>query len=963
MGRSINQRQPLRNPRRTRAPRRRSRLSRRGVASVLAMMFVVMFGSLAAAMAIVSKGNIRTAQTHLHVNRAMGAAETGLAIARQKLMEAASRFIISKGTIDLDFGPRLWNGTMSSGDGEVDVLPPPSGFTEAALPGGIAQALVNAHTSELNTVALAGAPAVPEIHSAPAGADAGAFQSAGWITTPAIAVDGTPTETGAGPAAFQITYAPLADGVSIRVYVTGYSSITELGSAYSYSRVAGEQQYRPVSRSVQQDFQIAKRPDHAVLSPSRIMIGKNVLVNGKLGARYDDVAQNDGHPITIRSDFMSMDDVLDSQLESLYIQLLSYDVDGDNRLRMGHAVEGGGIPINEDFDGNGEPDGAFEDVTSDGYLDEFDVFINRFDTNGDNRVALSTDLTAGTPADGQPEEFTLDEDMSILLDSALPDRNRNGVHGWQDDNGNGRWDSGEALSDFDAATATYPDRVLGYRDGFIDRKDRYAKVRGRLVFKVDEDAWSTAQGDYRQFVKGSIAAGAGQSPVEFSASDRKLPEVTNESFTSSQTPLRAAADGDSFESQLALQLGVATTQLPTYVEADTDPSHARFWRGDLDDAYVYSLTGRHLYEKMPFNSPLFTDWYYRPRYENMAFKNVQIPRGTNALFINCTFVGVTYVRSYNDNTHTNWSLYGKLDWNQAQARPILITEPLDKSDFLRYTTGNPADGPGNYDEFPDPPVIDGVIKTGLERDTKLYSNNLRFHDCLFVGSIVSDTPSGYTHVRNKFCFTGGTRFVTEHPAEPANPDLNPEPDDLEEINKSSMMLPNYSVDIGAFNSPTDTFVGGPPPHNVHLQGMIVAGVIDLRGTTTVDGTLMLTFAPVAGEGPLQQYGQPVGNPAGFNATLGYFGPDDGDGEALDPETLTVYNGQRIVGWDLDGDGLPDLNHDQIPTAAELAAGATPIPFYGYGRITLNWDPDRPMPDGIMLPVSAVVREGTYKEGH
>ena len=58
---------------------RRRRLSRRGVASVLAMMFVVLFGSLAVAMAIVSKGNLRTAQTNLHVIRAMGAADTGVA--------------------------------------------------------------------------------------------------------------------------------------------------------------------------------------------------------------------------------------------------------------------------------------------------------------------------------------------------------------------------------------------------------------------------------------------------------------------------------------------------------------------------------------------------------------------------------------------------------------------------------------------------------------------------------------------------------------------------------------------------------------------------------------------------------------------------------------------------------------------------------------------------------------------
>src|SRR5688572_32524400 len=111
----------------------------------------------------------------------------------------------------------------------------------------------------------------------------------------------------------------------------------------------------------------------------------------------------------------------------------------------------------------------------------------------------------------------------------------------------------------------------------------------------------------------------------------------------------------------------------------------------------------------------------------------------------------------------------------------------------------------------------------------------------------------YTHVRNKFQFTGSTRFTTEHPSAPEDPDLNPEQGDVAEISKSSMMLPNYSVDIGQFNSPSDTFVPAsgqvsPPGQNVQLNGTIVAGVMDIRGNTSIDGSLMLTFLPIAGQG-------------------------------------------------------------------------------------------------------------------
>src|SRR5258705_13101143 len=105
--------------------RRLSAVRRRGVVSVVSMMFLILFGSLAAAMAIMSKGNIITAATHQHVVRALGAAETGLSIAEQRLKEAAGRFVIEHGAVDSTFGGLLWRGGYS-GYGQVSVLPPVS---------------------------------------------------------------------------------------------------------------------------------------------------------------------------------------------------------------------------------------------------------------------------------------------------------------------------------------------------------------------------------------------------------------------------------------------------------------------------------------------------------------------------------------------------------------------------------------------------------------------------------------------------------------------------------------------------------------------------------------------------------------------------------------------------------------------------------------------------------------------
>lgn len=925
--------------------------TRRGVASVLAMMFLVMFSSLAVAMAIASQGNIRTAQTHLHVTRALSAAETGMAVAQQKITLAASRFIIEKGSVSPALGAKIWSGAFTSGDGRVTVSASPDGRIDSVQTRGLADALINAHSGDANIVAASGFPTAVGTFT-PSSVDTSVYSSGLWVRTPVMAIDADATASGTRPAAYQISYAPLANGTDVRIIVTGYSSLGVSGSSYHWGSRAGSTAAHPVTRIIRQDFRVVKRPSHAMLSPSRIMIGKNVNVTGNLGARYTDVSRVNGDPIQTKSDFKKLNSSLDAKLDRLYAGIRQYDVDGDNRLRPTHAIESQGLPGATELAANSWNTSTFSDVTRDGFVDDLDVFINHYDANRDGDVVLSTALKAGTPAASRATEFTADDDLAFLIDSGVPDRNRNGISGYTNPADNNRINPASALLDAN-------DRVLGYRDGVINYKDQYAKIKGQLSMRVASNAWATARGgSYSPLLQGPIVSGSGTAAAKFAQGDDELPPIDSSSFSASQTPLQLAADGASFDLQVATQLGIASSGLATYTEAAANPNAPQYWRADLPDATVFTRTGRHLWEKMPFNSPTYADFYIRPRYVNMTFKNVQIPQGNNGLFINCKFIGVTYVRANTANAHTNWSLYGGMEWDAATGAPKYKTAPLDKSDFVRYTSGNVADGPTNYTDFPDPPVINGATKTGTDRNTKVYSNNIRFHDSLFVGSVVGDVPTAYTNLRNKLTFTGSTRFTTSNPDSPTNPALNPDSDDLAEINKSSLMLPNYSVDIGQFNAPTDTSSASTTTQNVQLRGTIVAGVLDVRGNAFIDGALFLTFAPVAGQGPLQQFGQEVGNPANFNATLGYFGPEDGDGEAIDPNLLPVISGVKVVGWDTDGDGLADVASSQ-----PQPAGSAAIPFYGYGRIRLNWNPDLPMPDGIMLPISIAPVLLSYKEGH
>lgn len=963
----------------TRTNTRKGRLramfaSRRGVASVLAMMFLIIFGSLVAAMGVASTGNVRTAATHLRVMRAMSAAETGMAIAEARLSEAASRFVVSESDIDAAMTTALWDGDAGT-IGDHLVLPAPSGYSEGGLPGGVMDALVSHHFEDANIVTGGEFIDEPVVASAPADADTGVYRASNWVFTPAIALEETGAN-GALPPAYQIRYAPLADGEHIRIIVDGIV-FDDMRSG------------QPIRRTISRDYRLVKTVDQAIISPSRIMIGKNVLVEGNLGARFEDVTYNNGDPLVLKSDFEGISADLDTKLQLLYTALASADVDGDNRLRVGHPVEGAAIPADQDFDGDTTPDGAFNDATQDGYLDEFDVFIRHYDSNSDGRVTMSTALIAGTPAGnaGASPEFTEDEDLALLIDSAHPDRNRNGVYGWDDSDNDTFYDpETETAVDYDDFHSAYADVELGWRDGYIDVMDQYAKVSGRVMFTVEESDWIDEQGDYDAKLNGPIDPATGEPPLTFNADEDEVPLITADSFSTTESALQAAADGDPFWDQVATQLGATTTDLLTWTTAQNsgapgDPWFEAVW-ADADNDGMPDNSADAYYEKAPFNSPAFADWYYRPVFRDMVFRNVQIPTGLNALFDNCTFVGVSYVRTHTSNTHVHWTVYGKREVDGGDPEPafprtvwgdeggedpdeaydglpdtaippdqllLRATSPLDKGDvidseIITYTSED-------YDSLPEPLVIGGQRVT----DTKAYSNNIRFHDCLFVGSIISDTPQVYTQVRNKLQFTGKTRFTTSHPELPDDGFYNPDPDDLEEIAKSSMMLPNYSVDIGSFNSP--------PEQNVNLNGAIVAGVLDARGNTTITGALLLTYQPVYGEGALQDvFGNPIGNPAGFNATLGYFGPDDGDFESLDPNDLPEVGGTKIVGWDLPAyDGIPDLPHDADPVAAQ-AAGGVIVPFYGYGRVLLRHDPNMTLPSGIRLPIQTRAQAGTYREG-
>src|ERR1051326_8193891 len=324
-----------------------------------------------------------------------------MAVSQQRLAEAAGRFVVNKGSVDAAFGQKLWSGPFTSSDGTV--LAPVSYAGTQWSVSTMSDALMEIHNRDANTVVINNvASHNSEVRD-------------GIIFTPAVALNDT------ADTAFQVQYELLPSGNQVRAMVTGYD--------FGYSSRG-----RPITRRIVQDFTLIKRVNAAIVSPSKVMIGKNVMVQGDLGAAYSDTGQQYGDPLVVKSDFWGLEPGLDAELTKLFNALATYDVNKDNRLRIGHPVEGPGIPnySNLGYSGNAC------DVTGDGYVDEFDVFIMYYDHNHDGKVTLSAALTAGTPAAGQTPEFVqqngqpVDDDLALLIDSAHPDRNKNGVYSFTD---------------------------------------------------------------------------------------------------------------------------------------------------------------------------------------------------------------------------------------------------------------------------------------------------------------------------------------------------------------------------------------------------------------------------------------------------------------------------------------------------------------------------------------------------
>lgn len=253
-------------------------------------------------------------------------------------------------------------------------------------------------------------------------------------------------------------------------------------------------------------------------------------------------------------------------------------------------------------------------------------------------------------------------------------------------------------------------------------------------------------------------------------------------------------------------------------------------------------------ERTPYGSTSWQATYARPKFIGVTFRNCTISKGLNALFDNCKFEGVTFVDMTRDIVKVGTTIV-TYDKNDAMA----WSKRMKSGTFSNSTALTSTNSWG---------FVDG--------------NNVRFNDCTFEGPLVGPYATAYSHFSNSWEFTGATYF---------NNKIDP---------SATLVAPQTNIEMGSFTNPAAA------PST--LIGVVVAGNIDIRGSTFIDGSIIVT-----------------GDGAG-NTTLAYFGNND---SATDP---------------------------------------TAMPEGGYGKLYVRYNPFRAMPDGVMMPIDMDPMSDTYREG-
>lgn len=612
---------------------------------------------------------------------------------------------------------------------------------------------------------------------------------------------------------------------------------------YRYLHVTSTGTYGNTTRKVSMTFNIDKKVKFAIVGKVPIQIGRNTIVEGNVAMAIPKKYP----PILMLSDFMHFDSSLATKITAW-----------NNFLKSNTTVSGVAVKNHQGYDNRINVNNKIEyqiataagyvDYNNDSYIDEYDLFVKHYDR--DNNKAISkSEFT--NPSTGK----LYDAELFAAMDS-----------------------TGAPMFAGDVTR-------IGYRDGVIDNSDGYAKVRGTLTLAEKEADWSanlaSSNLKINDMIQGTVAVtNPTDVAVKFGATQSELFDLAPENFEACADGFRARTGSNAGAavrntSQRRIEnttlsvtdasIGIASVQV-------TSPGNTSFTAGQIVsktafDAANNALSGSQTkatatagdnksVERTPFGSTSWQATYQRPVFNGVTFKNVVIPKGLNAVFTNCTFEGVTFVESERNITKSGGTVTTNKDDGLNWAKT--------KIKGANFSANTPLVG---ADATP--------VGTQTSTNGSTTGNNLRFNDCTFKGPLAGNYATAYTHFANSWEFTGATMF------------------DNQVDQTATIVSPQVNIEMGSFTDPNAA------PST--LIGVVVAGNIDIRGYSSVDGSIIIT-----------------GDGAG-NTTLAYFGASDSD------------------------------------------TNASAMPEGGYGKLNIRYNPNRTLPDGINIAVDILPDPTTYKE--
>lgn len=735
-----------------------------GSVMLMAMFFIAVFGTLVVSVMSLAMSNTQLGAGHERSVRAFAAAESGVQFLRMKLDDLMTNQTynpkIKAGTVTTALATNLWKGGTVDGANFV----------------GLAANLATMLNTNKSTMFVGGRSVT---------------NNAGTVTIPPVAFGGS-AERG------QFMLALQPDTTDARII-----------NAYSVG------QYNGIRRSVQFSFKLEKVFKYSVYSQSNIQLGKNVVVEGDVMSRRDpsDSRVSTSNPeVWCVTDFGFLNNTLGNPTSGRLKNFRDMLAELDNPATAGagaayrNRIYDNRLDVRTTAAKNYFASRGYTDISGDGYLDEYDLFLGSYGATVNSPQVNFSQFSGATftGATLDTQFFDLVDQLSPPLETGLSQR-------------------------------------AGYDDDKINNFDRYAKVKGSISMRVQLSNYgaNTSTSLLRKQIQGPIVpADPTVPPVTFGMLAEDMPDVRPSDFVPTDEAYKAALSGVSSASSSPITFAPLDADgNPTVVVQNTTLGAAMATGNQLTDADLEALynqsvaTARYsgvvgqsratTHPEWPYvslanfksayrngqtlvnNSKNYTTpkytvsesvpygvqsgWqatYSRPVFKNVTFKNVVIPSGLNAVFINCKFQDITYVDMVTNVTKNGTTTTNKDD-GMAWSKRMKTGYTFDANNPLTVTTSQ------GY--------VDG--------------NNIRFMDCTFEGVLVAATTTAYTHFSNEFQINGKAIF---------NNTFDP---------KCTILAANTNIDLGSYTRPAN--------QDSVLKGVVVAGNIDIRAKATVDGSIIV----------------------------------------------------------------------------------------------------------------------------